>query len=298
MATQSPPERALTGPAPTPGRARRVLLLLLSVAVAIALALRGWEFYSLDVQTRVDHADFRVLSPGEPVGHGYGIFGTLLILTNLTYLLRRRFGDARAGSMRAWLDMHVFTGLLGATLVVFHSAFQLRTPISMVTSASLAAVVMSGVVGRYLFALTPEVDTKRFAEDLAALDELIDGLSSHVRQQLAALPAPAAPQRGGLIAALASVPGWRRELRARSAVVQDAIVSGESRLEASAHPELRRRGARVEHHARQSVNAIAASQVLRSWRGLHRFTAIVLVLAVSIHIAVAWFFGFRWVLGE
>jgi len=46
------------------------------------------------------------------------------------------------------------------------------------------------------------------------------------------------------------------------------------------------------------VNAILADAVLRSWRGLHRFMAILLVLSVSVHIGVAWYFGFRWIFGE
>lgn len=301
MVPASPSGNASAGAAggSSPGRALRVVLTLLSLAVAAALAQRGWEFYALDVQARVDHPDFRVLSPGEPVGHGYGVFGTLLILTNLTYLLRRRFARARVGSMRAWLDMHVFTGLLGSTLVLFHSAFQVRTPVSMVTSASLLMVVVSGIIGRMLYALTPQVDATRFATDLGSLDELLPGLSTELRRELATLPTPRPPARPGLRGALASVPGWRRELKARSELVQSALAMAATVLEdRGTRRELRRRGKRVERHVRQVVNASAAESVLRSWRGLHRFMAILLVLSVSVHIAVAWFFGFRWVLSE
>jgi hypothetical protein len=275
----------------------KLALTLLTIGIAIALAMRGWEFYALDITARVDHSDFRVLSPSEPVGHGYGVVGTLLMLTNLTYLLRRRFARLPVGSMRAWLDMHVFTGLLGSTLVLFHSAFQLRTPIAMVTSLSLAAVVLSGIIGRFLYALTPQVDGARFTRDLASLDELVSGLSDYLRRGLAALPAPT-PASGGLVAALASIPQWRRQLLARRTVVREAIAAVGAGQTPQLQRELRRRARAVEGHARQAVNASLAEGVLRSWRGLHRFMAILMVLSVSVHIGVAWYFGFRWIFGE
>jgi hypothetical protein len=34
---------------------------------------------------------------------------------------------------------------------------------------------------------------------------------------------------------------------------------------------------------------------MRSWRGFHRFAAILMILLVSVHIAVAWVFGYRWI---
>ena len=40
--------------------------------------------------------------------------------------------------MQKWLDIHVFTGLVAAVLVSFHSAFQIRTPIAATSTASLA----------------------------------------------------------------------------------------------------------------------------------------------------------------
>ena len=89
------------------------------------------------------------------LGNGYGWVAALLILLNLSYLIRRRYGGARMGSMAVWLDIHVFTGLLIASLVSFHSSFQLRTPIATTSTISLAVVVITGVLGRLLHFLAP-----------------------------------------------------------------------------------------------------------------------------------------------
>ena len=49
--------------------------------------------------------------------------------------------------MATWLNLHVFTGLVGTVLIMFHSAFQFRTPIALATAGSLGVVVLTGIVG-------------------------------------------------------------------------------------------------------------------------------------------------------
>jgi len=43
------------------------------------------------------------------------------------------------------------------------------------------------------------------------------------------------------------------------------------------------------------VRSIAASALLRSWRSLHRFLAIMMMTTVVVHIATAWQLGYRWI---
>src|SRR5512143_2511920 len=112
-----------------------MFLSLLLIAISMGLAYRGYSFYKLSLEDRVEHPDFRTLRPSGMIGNGYGWVAALLVVLNLSYLIRRRFGGAKLGSMRVWLDLHVFTGMLAAVLVSFHSAFQLRTPIATASTA-------------------------------------------------------------------------------------------------------------------------------------------------------------------
>ncbi len=142
----------MSGPRP---RATPWLPMVLGVAVlalGVVLFWRGWSFYRLSLEARVEHPEFRTLRPSGVVGNGYGWVAALLIVLNLSYLVRRRLAAARLGPMRVWLDVHVFTGLTAAMLVTAHSALQLRTPIAMVSAASLALVVVTGLIGRFLYA--------------------------------------------------------------------------------------------------------------------------------------------------
>ena len=121
------------------GRGARVAVLFV-VLVLLALAYVLWDlgddFYLSDLESRVEHSAYETLRPGGLLGHGYGIIGTLLILANLLYLARRRLARWSLGSMATWLNLHVLTGLIGSLLILFHSAFQFRTPIAVVTAVS------------------------------------------------------------------------------------------------------------------------------------------------------------------
>ena len=139
---------------------RRIPWLSITGALVVAgltavLLYKGWSFYALSLEDRVEHPDFRKLRPSGLLGNGYGWVAALLVVMNLSYLVRRRLAGSRLGSMRMWLDIHVFTGLTAATLVTFHSAFQLRTPIATISAASLGVVVLTGLIGRFLCSRSP-----------------------------------------------------------------------------------------------------------------------------------------------
>lgn len=270
------------------------------LALGVALGWRGAAFYLLDLHARVDHPDFRVLSPGSPVGHGYGVVGTALIMTNLLYLARRRLPRLQVGSMRTWLDIHVFTGLLGSLLVLFHSAFQLRSQIASLTASALLLVVLSGVVGRYFYGLAPQPDHAGAQARLAWLDALAPGLGAHITGALSRLPAPEPPPRPGLLASLACIPRWRAQARARRELVLEAatpLVQSPS-FDRAQRAYVRRIVREAARLSTEPVRAIAGDSLLRSWRGLHRFMALLMILSVSVHIVVAWVFGFRWIFSE
>lgn len=282
-------------------RHRGQLFLLAALALlTFVLGARGAEFYALDVASRVDHPDFRVLSPSSPVGNGYGIAGTVLILTNLLYLARRRFARLHLGSMRTWLHIHVFTGLFGSTLVVFHSAFQLRSGVAALTAVSLGVVIVTGLVGRYFYGLAPEADVGGLLRALQALDALSPGLARRLMNALEALPEPTQCARASLRQSLATLPTWLRERSQRVRIIREGCAPLFARgvLEPSDRREAQRLCAQAMRLAADQVNVVAGAHLLRSWRGLHRFMALLMILLVMLHIGVAWVLGYRFAFGE
>jgi len=277
-----------------------LLLLVVLIALGVALFWRGAEFYRLDLASRVGHRDFRSLSPGGPIGHGYGIAGTALIFTNLLYLARRRFARWHLGSMRAWLSLHVLTGLFGSVLVVFPSAFQLRSPVATLTSISLAFVVVSGLIGRYFYGLAPQPDLAALARNMDLLARLNPEIARRLQAALGALPPASEPRRATLLDALGTIPRWLREVRAREHLVREqcAPLLDAPQLDRAQRSQVRTFVRRTARLSSESVRAVAGGSLLRSWRGLHRFMAVLMILSVTGHIVVAWVFGFRWIFSD
>jgi hypothetical protein len=274
----------------------RWLLALGLVGLGAYLTWRGWSYYRLDLDARVEHVDFRALRPSGVVGQGYGVAGTALIATNLLYLVRRRLASRRLGSMRLWLDLHVFTGLAGAMLIAFHSAFQLRSAVATTTAASLGVVVLTGIVGRFIVALTPR-DDGRLDAALAALDAALPGAGPRVRTILADHPAFRADARASLRQVLTLLPRWRREGDLRREAVRLEIGNDPAlaALAPSRRAEVRALGRRTGDLAAAEVRAEAAAAFLRSWRSMHRLFALLMLTTVGVHIGVAWHYGYRWI---
>jgi hypothetical protein len=92
---------------------------------------------------------------GELFGHGMGILGfILMLLTETLYSLRKRSRSVRWGKMSAWLQMHIFMGLVGPYMVLLHTSWKFNG-LAGVTTLLTVIIVLSGFVGRYIFTRIP-----------------------------------------------------------------------------------------------------------------------------------------------
>jgi hypothetical protein len=267
-----------------------VFLALVLIAISVGLAYRGYTFYLLSLEDRVEHPEFRTLRPSGLIGNGYGWVAAMLIVLNLSYLIRRRFGGAKLGSMQGWLDVHVFTGLLAASLVSFHSAFQIRTPIAATSAASLGLVVLTGLIGRFLFALAPSGARERLRQALDAMEAVLPGSRVALAEGISQRPGPAVPANSSLLRSLFAIRSWRRAGRVREEVI-GLILPPRKQLDRAQ----RRAKKELVKAAAIDARADGVTALLRSWRGLHRFFALLMLAAVLLHAGVAWYYGYRWI---
>jgi hypothetical protein len=267
-----------------------IVLGLLVTTLAALLLYRGWSFYKLGLEDRTEHPDYRTLRPSGMLGNGYGWVAALLVVMNLMYLVRRRLAGSKLGSMRVWLDIHVFTGLTAAVLVTFHSAFQLRTPVATTSAASLGVVVLTGLIGRFLYALTPAADRQRMRDALDDVEAEWPGHRAELVTAIDELPGPTVPANASLIRSLFAIPRWRRVGRARRDALA-LILPPASALSKAQRVAVRR----LLKTAAAEAGSSGMAALLRSWRGLHRFFALLMLAAVLLHAGIAWHYGYRWI---
>jgi len=269
-----------------------LVMSLILVSITVGLAYRGWSYYRLSLDDRTQHPAYRLLRPSGLYGNAYGWIAAMLVVLNLSYLIRRRFGSARFGSMKTWLDVHVFTGLLAASLVSFHSAFQLRTPIASVSAASLGTVVVTGLLGRFLYALGPGGVRERLAAALDAIENEHPGVRIALAEAIAQRPGPDVPANASLLRSLWAVPSWLGAASARRDLLAMILPP---RREMSR--ELRRAAGELYAASAADARSSGVAALLRSWRAMHRFFALLMLAAVLLHAGVAWYYGYRWIFG-
>lgn len=128
-----------------------------TVVITAYLFWVGWDFYSLPIEERFYHPRYDWYKASGILGHGLGIIGTLMILFGVVmYITAKKYGYLdRFIRLKYLLEFHIFLCTLGPILILFHTTFKFGGIIS-VAFWSMVVVVLSGVVGRYLYLQIPK----------------------------------------------------------------------------------------------------------------------------------------------
>ena len=135
------PRRGVETPLRAAGRLfKRLFPLLFAVAILLILAY-GWSL-----------REFGYINAEEGIGYWLGIAGGVGMLLQLGYTLRKKVSWMRhLGKVRYWFIVHMMMGIVAPVLILFHANFSLGSLNSNVALFSMLIVVVSGVVGRFIY---------------------------------------------------------------------------------------------------------------------------------------------------
>ncbi|MDF1547467.1 MAG: hypothetical protein P1P88_06580 [Bacteroidales bacterium] len=130
-----------------------VLIILITI---IYLVYTGIAYYNTSLEERFYHPHHNWFKPSGAFGHGLGIIGTLLIVFGVTiYIARKRYNFlSKVIRLKYLLEFHIFLCTLGPVMVLFHTAFKFGGIVS-IAFWSMVAVVLSGVIGRFIYIQIP-----------------------------------------------------------------------------------------------------------------------------------------------
>jgi hypothetical protein len=176
------------------------LFFVVGISVTILLIIDGYSYYNTPEEERMFLSEkgeivysetgealinpkHNLLKPSGPKGHGYGIIGTLMMITGVSvYMIRKRtkwFGNF--GYLKHWLEFHIFLCATGPILVLFHTAFKFGGIVA-VSFWSMVAVVISGVIGRFIYVQIPRTIQGQ-EMDIKELNEMSEGLENTLKDQ-------------------------------------------------------------------------------------------------------------------
>ena len=272
------------------------LLSVASCAVVLKIVWPGRDYYLLAAAERPMHAYHDMLRSSGAGGLSFGLAGTILIFLNLTYLIRGRFFHADwLGSMRSWMSFHVFTGLVGPLLILFHSAFMLRSPLASIAFLALMIVAGTGVVGRFIYAHTPrsvqgkELELAELQKNLGAYRADMQKMGFSIDMFENTHPAVRRTSaNGGMISILASFIAEDRRQTQEYRQLQEAVMSSAEIQTGHAHArEILELGRRYFKERQWLDRYQELRSMMSSWRFFHRWFAIVMLIIAAFHILVA-----------
>jgi len=281
-----------------------IFLYTVTLGAVILISVSGWSYFSLPLLERPRHEMYTLWKPGGDIGHAYGVIGSLLLVSLLGYVFRKRVRFMQEwGNIRQWLDIHIWMGITGPLLILFHTTFKFGGIVA-VSFWSMMAVAISGVLGRYLYMQIPrtingnevsrrelEDDYRRFWIEFESMAEINDDISSRVKAFV------------DISAETAESKSWTSLPKL---VINDLLKPLEilklrsdlknlTSLPTNKINKIIKMAVSIErlNHRLEFLNA--AQVMLHHWHIIHRPFAAVMYLIMCIHIVVAVIFGYRWI---
>jgi hypothetical protein len=277
-----------------------VLVFLLTLAV---LVFWGGSYYATPLDGRATHPLYALLKPSGLVGRSLGIAGTVMMLLIFLYSVRKKSTTLqRFGTQAQWLKVHIFLGIAGPVLVTFHTSGKLNGVVA-IAFYSMWAMVLSGVVGRYLYAKIPRTisgNQMTLNEIEGELAEMVNLLRESERREevLSGITSFLGATRkgsGGLVRTLGRV--LRDDAGLPFAFLRVfAIVSRDRSL----HFGERLRVSRLVLRQKRLLNKLAVLDAMKRlfsyWHIFHKPFTVITFVIVFLHVGIAVYLGYglRW----
>jgi len=260
-------------------------MVLILIAASIYLIYTGYSYYQTSLEERFYHADHELLKPNGLLGHGIGIIGSLSMVAGVSiYMLRKRMKSlVRLGKLKHWLEFHIFLCTIGPILVIFHTSFKVGGLVA-ISFWSMVAVVLSGVIGRFIYIQIPRTIEGREL----SLNE-VRGLKTDIRDVLVN---KYALDKDSLDTIVESTLGSRKNRTGVRRIKRTLKNNQLSRIQQSQVMKL----VKNEISLNRRIDRLEAMQNLfKYWHVAHLPFALVMLIIMVIHVVVSIVFGYTWI---
>lgn len=267
-----------------------------TLAFLCLLFVIGKAYYALPLSARPLHYLHEALRPSGFLGLAMGFLGAGLMFASLSYLLRKTLASwQKFGDLKTWMGFHIFAGLVGPALAVFHAALVPYSVMGMLAFVGAVVIVLTGFVGRYIFIHFPHNLEGRELEFEAIRKRL--AVYRHKLAELGIDPAllkvdesEAKKKRSPwLIQAVIGVIYGDRETKREYRRLRDAVFATRDLCKNSNKVLLLVR--RLCRERQWLVRYQEFRKLMGAWRFLHRWLAVITLSAVVYHVVINIKFG-------
>lgn len=295
-----PPARTV----PNARRRPRPDWIALAVLVAVPLALTVWgaSYYAAPVEERVRSDLHRLLKSSGVIGQSMGIAAFAMFLFMWLYPIRKSVrAFSRLGSLATWLRIHVVVGLALPVVAGAHAGWRFQ---GLVGLGYLAMVVVcaSGVIGRWLYASMPrrrdgldmsrEEVVNRRRTLVTEIAVRLDLTPLEVEHALESIQRPEAARGAGASLRRLLTDGFVRG-RALRALRRTWLAprAGRTALDRATLDQALALAGQEIRFGQQLQMLEFTQRIFHYWHVAHRPFAITALVAVLVHVAVAYMTG-------
>lgn len=250
------------------------------VLATIYLAYYGNSYYATALEERFYHPQHKWFKPSGIFGQGLGIIGTLLIAFGVFFYMgcKRYKWLSRYIRLKYLLEFHIFLCTLGPVMILFHTSFKFGGIVS-IAFWSMAAVVLSGVVGRFIYNQIPRTLEGRELS-LGELNAMRKGLAQKLNQHL--------ELHEVIDESVLNLSGTSNYKALRQVIANSKIPRKEKKEVLRLLRQELRLSRRIERlHQMQ--------RFFKYWHVAHLPFALIMLVIVIIHIAVSLIMGYKWI---
>ncbi len=277
--------------------------LVVGISVTILLAINGFNYYSTPLEERFFSPDHISLKPSGALGHGLGIIGTLMMIVGVgIYMIRKRYKRFfNIGYLKHWLEFHIFLCSVGPVLVLYHTAFKFGGLVS-VSFWSMVLVVLSGVVGRFIYLQIPrtiqgrELSVQELIEMKEKLAIKVRSVLSEDTSTLTEFERISSADRYKSFKLLTAIGYLHRDFfdikRVMRLFKKRIKLLG---IDKSQRQELMNAAKSELTMARRIAFLRTSQKFFQLWHIFHLPFAITMFVIMVIHVAVTIIFGYKWI---
>jgi len=284
--------------------ALRIIYFGSTLAVFLYYLNLGWGYYTTPIEERFFSDLHGDLKASGIVGHGLGVFGSVAMIVGMgLYMLRKRVGFMQNwGSLRNWLEFHIFLCVMGPLLILLHTTFKFGGLVA-TSFWSMVAVAVSGVFGRFIYTRIPRtIKGKELGfKELIVMNKSL----THELKEKYAVPDSVTTMIDNFVVLdeYKNIPAYRLPkimlteyfnkfslIRKIKAKLKEEGMSSKSISDIIKHSKVKLKLVR-------EIGMLHSFQKLfKYWHVIHLPFALVMLIIMVIHIFVTYLFGYRWIL--
>ncbi len=267
-------------------------MVLITITTTIYLGYTGYSYYTLPLEERFYHPNYDWFKPAGVLGHGLGIAGTAMILFGVViYIARKRYNFmSQFITLKYLLEFHIFLCFLGSILVLFHTSFKFGGIVS-IAFWSMVAVVISGIIGRYIYIQIPRsIEGREYS--LKEVQKMRDELNTEIHNYgVKSEPIQLLIEQARNLNSLSPLHFVSSSLLLRKIKGKLKTLNVDN-----AHMGQAMSAIKTEISLSQRIGRLQSMQKLfKYWHVAHLPFALIMLVIVLIHIIVTLALGYKWI---